>query len=1101
MSKRNKRLTKIVASVTAATSAFAMLMPGVGAAAAVFKDVPATEYYAEAVNHLQASGMIQGNTDGTYRPNERVTRAQAAKIIALALGLDTTSMQDPGFKDVPKDHFAYPYISALAKEGIIEGYDHQFKPNDGLTRAQMAKMIALAYDLRLYDLRQLPFADVKSGDWFANFVGALVDSGITTGTTPTTYSPNEFVTRGQIAALVYRSETKAETAEAQATIADITDEALVTSEGTYALSAEQKKWLNPSNLAALQGAAIAFTAKGNALDTIQRIDLTANGAASADSSDPYANHVAFDGKGATVAADLAVNGDYLTVKNMTIQGNLHVGQGVENSFYSEFTKVEGKTTIDDALQAQNRTVRAKNSVRIAANEETRGRVVFSEFQLGNVDIDKKADVIFLSKTTGTSTIGEVVVSSDATIASDSSVTIPKVTVASGAKDVTINSNVSSLEVTSNTTQVTLGTGAKIVNLVLPTGSKPSDVIGNYETVKQNIEQVGGTKNPDATPAPSSDTGGGTVTPTTPTAPAAPTGVHGIALSLNLANDGKIAGLDATKTYQYKLATAETWTNVPAASTEITGLAPGDYEVRIAANGNVPASPAAAATVADSQLVEAVTLDGKDGVSSQDGKFETIRLKFTANVDESTVTTNSFSIPGFTVESIKVTDKNGRTAPDPLYTQGEQKYITIRVTPADGTHHAPTVTQHQNSVIELAGDDEVKGVHVQAKDQAAPVIIESEFLDKDADGADEGDQVVIRFSEPVALPEGIALAEVRDDFTLQKIDGSLVTPYAFHSDDQFEIAGNTVTVTLGATTEPATGAKITISDAGVSLTDEAGNKAKPQKEFVDPTRYSEPKAVDIENIPAYHVPAVLLEVVTLDGKDGVSSQDGQFETIRLKFAANLNGNTINTLNKDFFTVPGFIVESAKVTDKNGRTPDSLLYTHGEEKYITIRVAPVAGTHFTPTVVQQPNTSIVDVNGVQIAGIFVRAKDQAAPVIIDSEYIDNDNHVSDQGDQIVIQFSENVELPNGVALSELADDFKRSNGAFQSDDQFVVSGNTVTVTLGATTHILSGTTITINDTGVSLVDRAGNKAKPQKEFKTFDQYSDPKVVDIKNIPASN
>ncbi|WP_102273416.1 S-layer homology domain-containing protein [Cytobacillus massiliigabonensis] len=650
MSKENKNFNKIMATaITAsvATSAIVVLAPSADAAAANFKDVQSNEYFYEAVNSLHMRDIIKGYDDGTFRPYERLTRAQAAKIIALALDLDTSNIKDPGFKDVPKGDFAYKYICSLADKGIIAGYGDEFKPNDPLTRAQMAKIISLAYNFQNNDSNQLPFTDVKQGDWSADYIGALFKNEITTGTTPTTFSPNKHVTRGQIASFVYRSEKKAAPVQITETVSNITNETLVTSEGIYTLSNEQKKWINPSNLAALKGAVIELAAKENEIEKIERIELTAKGSISTDLSNPYANHVVFDGKGATVDANITVNGDYFTLKNMTINGDLHVGKGVESSFFSEFTKVEGKTTIDDSLQSVNQTspayktlgfkLAAANSFLAAANETAaRGRVVFSEFQLGNVDIDKNADVIFLSKTTGTSLVGEIVVNSNATLTSDQSVTLPKVSISQGAKEVAIYSNVTSLQVTATgeiklsgkgdianlsvktnanvaiqtqgkvgtletvnkETKITLGTATKVGNLVVPSGSKPSDIIGNYDSVKENVEQVGGTKNPDTTPAPPSGNNGGGSSDSgtvTPSAPAAPQGLQGVAPSI-LLNDGKITGLDRNKSYQYKLAAATTWNNVPASSNEITGLAAGSYEVRIAAAGSVPASQATAVSV-------------------------------------------------------------------------------------------------------------------------------------------------------------------------------------------------------------------------------------------------------------------------------------------------------------------------------------------------------------------------------------------------------------------------------------------------------------------------------------------------------------------------
>jgi hypothetical protein len=112
--------------------------------------------------------------------------------LALALGLDIENVPNPGFKDVNKDDWYYGPVAALVKAGVIKGYDDgTFRPFEHVTRAQMAKMITIGFGFDQEELTNNPFEDVKNGDWFAQFVGALLKNEITTGTTATTFSPYE----------------------------------------------------------------------------------------------------------------------------------------------------------------------------------------------------------------------------------------------------------------------------------------------------------------------------------------------------------------------------------------------------------------------------------------------------------------------------------------------------------------------------------------------------------------------------------------------------------------------------------------------------------------------------------------------------------------------------------------------------------------------------------------------------------------------------------------------------------------------------------------------------------------------------------------------
>ncbi|MET3288350.1 UNVERIFIED_CONTAM: hypothetical protein ABID98_000920 [Brevibacillus sp. OAP136] len=235
------------------------------------------------------------------------------------------------------------------------------------------------------------------------------------------------------------------------------------------------------------------------------------------------------------------------------------------------------------------------------------------------------------------------------------------------------------------------------------------------------------------------------------------------------------------------------------------------------------------------------LDGKDGVSPQDGEAETIRLKFSANLDPDTVKRDSFTVEGFTVESIRATDKGGRIPGEYLYRDGERNYITIKVDPRPGTAFEPKVIQKAGATIKDINNVSYDGIRVQATDLAAPVITKAEFIDNGTIGVvDRGDKIKITLSEQVSG----SVTDLNDDFTLD--NGS--EPFSFTSNDEFNVDHNVVTVTIQ---DPATMAQlwanttiiITSNASYVSLTDASGNKAKPGKQLD-----STPLTIEIEDVP-------------------------------------------------------------------------------------------------------------------------------------------------------------------------------------------------------------------------------------------------------------
>lgn len=187
--------------------ACSMSVTSMAANTQVFPDVPPSKHFAEAVNELAARNVIGGYPDGTFRPGASITRGQAAAIIVKMTKLDTSKVKDPKFKDVSTANGSFEAIAVLAEKGVINGYgDGRFGPNDSITRAQMASIIIKAFELPLYRDPDYGFKDVVHKNGHRDGIYSLYQLGLTTGTSPETYSPNAPITRGQAAKLLKASE-------------------------------------------------------------------------------------------------------------------------------------------------------------------------------------------------------------------------------------------------------------------------------------------------------------------------------------------------------------------------------------------------------------------------------------------------------------------------------------------------------------------------------------------------------------------------------------------------------------------------------------------------------------------------------------------------------------------------------------------------------------------------------------------------------------------------------------------------------------------------------------------------------------------------------
>jgi hypothetical protein len=89
-------------------------------------------------------GAIEGYADGSFKPNNPVTRAQAAKMLVLGKGWPLQLPRTPTFSDVAADYWAYSYIETAVAHVVIDGFaDGTFRPDQAVSRAQLAKMVTL----------------------------------------------------------------------------------------------------------------------------------------------------------------------------------------------------------------------------------------------------------------------------------------------------------------------------------------------------------------------------------------------------------------------------------------------------------------------------------------------------------------------------------------------------------------------------------------------------------------------------------------------------------------------------------------------------------------------------------------------------------------------------------------------------------------------------------------------------------------------------------------------------------------------------------------------------------------------------------------------
>jgi S1-C subfamily serine protease len=182
---------------------------------ALLKDLDKSSSYArQAISELLEKDILTGDNNGNFNPQDNITRTQMIAIIVRVLDLDMKNLPDNAtFKDVPKSHWAFPYVEAAYRNGIITGTTQDTFGVDALcTREQMTAMFVRGLGITTKEIdaaygtskiNKLADRNMLSG-WSRSYVEFALSTGLMTGTSNTTFNPMEYAKREQAAIVTSR---------------------------------------------------------------------------------------------------------------------------------------------------------------------------------------------------------------------------------------------------------------------------------------------------------------------------------------------------------------------------------------------------------------------------------------------------------------------------------------------------------------------------------------------------------------------------------------------------------------------------------------------------------------------------------------------------------------------------------------------------------------------------------------------------------------------------------------------------------------------------------------------------------------------------------
>lgn len=169
-----------------------------------FGDVSTDAYYYKAVQWAQEKGITDGISSNLFGPKQPCTRSQIVTFLWRAAGSPEPKGTAAGMTDVVPGSYYAKAVAWAVENGITTGTaEGTFSPDATCTRAQAVTFLARAQNAKATG--KTAFSDVPADSYFADAVAWAQANGVTTGTSETTFSPDNDCTRAQIVTFLYRA--------------------------------------------------------------------------------------------------------------------------------------------------------------------------------------------------------------------------------------------------------------------------------------------------------------------------------------------------------------------------------------------------------------------------------------------------------------------------------------------------------------------------------------------------------------------------------------------------------------------------------------------------------------------------------------------------------------------------------------------------------------------------------------------------------------------------------------------------------------------------------------------------------------------------------
>ncbi|MFA5788573.1 MAG: S-layer homology domain-containing protein [Candidatus Gracilibacteria bacterium] len=174
----------------------------------LFNDISEVHEFYTAVSYLVQKGTVQGYPDGTFKPDNTVSRVEALKFIFSGLDQNVSTGLTAHYSDTQSGEWYSDYLATASSIGVVQGYsDGSFKPTQGVNRVEFLKMIFSTVDVSIDPVvTEDPYEDVNNLSWYAPYVQYAKEKNLFP-VSGQYFNPGDPMSRVEVAEVIYRMIT------------------------------------------------------------------------------------------------------------------------------------------------------------------------------------------------------------------------------------------------------------------------------------------------------------------------------------------------------------------------------------------------------------------------------------------------------------------------------------------------------------------------------------------------------------------------------------------------------------------------------------------------------------------------------------------------------------------------------------------------------------------------------------------------------------------------------------------------------------------------------------------------------------------------------